>query len=112
MRQQHPHDVTDLRLAPVALLVDARLEELSALDDAQLAEAILFGANQQPHTEPERGEALVAAATHLIDLAGWRAAWDPRGLRLVHHDHTLVLGVSRRLVNWVEGVSGTVGVAG
>jgi hypothetical protein len=105
MRQQHPHDVTDLRLAPVALLVDERLEELSALDDAQLAEAILFGSNRQPHTEAERGEALAAAATHLIDLAGWKAAWDPRGVRLAHHNHSLVLGVSRRLADFVTGAS-------
>jgi hypothetical protein len=103
MRQQHPHDVTDLRLAPVALLVDGRLEELSALDDAQLTEAILFGSNRQPHNEAERGEALVAAATHLIDLAGWRVTWDPRGVRLTHHDHSLVLGVSRRLADFVAG---------
>ena len=103
MRQQHPHDVADLRLAPVALLVDGRLEELTALDDAQLAEAILFGSNRQPHSEAERGEALVAAATHLIDLGGWRAAWDHRGVRLTHDNHSLVLGVSRRLTDFVAG---------
>jgi len=103
MRQQRPHDVTDLRLAPITLLVDARLEELSALDAAQLAEAILFGSNRQPHSEAERGEALVAAATHLIDLAGWRATWDPRGVRLTHDSHSLVLGVSRRLTDFVAG---------
>jgi hypothetical protein len=105
MRQKHPHDVTDLRLAPVALLVDERLEELSALDDAQLTEAILFGSNRQPHSETERGEALVAAATHLIDLAGWRAAWDPRGVRLTHDTHSLVLGVPRRLADFVTGTA-------
>ena len=103
MRQQRPHDVTDLRLAPITLLVDARLEELSALDAAQLAEAILFGSNRQPHSEAERGEALVAAATHLIDLAGWQATWDPRGVRLTHDSHSLVLGVSRRLTDFVAG---------
>ena len=103
MRQQHPHDVADLRLAPVALLVDERLEELSALDDAQLAEAILFGSNRQPHSDAERGEALVAAATHLIDLAGCRATWDPRGVRLTHDSHSLVLGASRQLTDFVAG---------
>ena len=103
MRLQHPHDVTDLRLAPVALQVDKRLEELSALDDAQLADAISFGSNRQPRSEAERGEALAAAATHLVDLAGWRATWDPRGVRLTHDNHTLVLGVSRRLCDFVIG---------
>jgi hypothetical protein len=105
MPQQHPRDVTDLRLAPVALLVDGRLEELAKLDDAQLAEAILFGSNHQPRGAAERGEAVAAAATHLVDLAGWQAAWDPRGLRLTHRRHSLVLGVSSSLANFVAGTA-------
>jgi hypothetical protein len=100
---QHPRDLTDLRLAPVALLVDGRLEELSTLDGAQLADAISFRSNHQPRSEAERGEALAAAATHLVDLTGWQATWDPRGVRLTHGNHTLVLGVSHRLTEYVAG---------
>ena len=88
MRQQHPHDVTDLRLAPVALLVDGRLEPLPQLHVRHRAVG---------------GSTIADLGSHLIDLAGWRVTWDPRGVRLTHHDHSLVLGVSRRLADFVAG---------
>jgi hypothetical protein len=38
-----------------------------------------------------------------VDLAGWQPTWDPRGVRLTHGNHTLVLGVSHRLTEYVAG---------
>jgi hypothetical protein len=40
-----------------------------------------------------REEALIRTVTHLIDGHDWKFSWDPRGLRLTHDAHTLVLGV-------------------
>ncbi len=103
MDQLLPHDVTDLRLAPVALRVDERLDELGTLPPDQLAYRIALETDKDPRTEDQRGRDLVAAATHMIDLAGWTAEWDPRGVRLRHGEHTLVLGVTERLQAYVRG---------
>jgi hypothetical protein len=88
-----PHDVTDLYLAPVVLAVDARIEELSQLDEDQLAHKVAFQSDSQDHTPGMREEALIGTVTYLIDCHGWELSWDPRGLRLTHDAHTLVLGV-------------------
>jgi len=78
-----PHDVTDLYLAPVLLAVDARIEELGKLDKDRLAYEVAL----------EREEALIRTITHLVDPHHWEFSWDPRGLRMTHHAHTLVLGI-------------------
>ena len=44
-------------------------------------------------TRELRDVALLRAVEHLIELHGWNLAWDPRGLRLRHGEHTFVLGV-------------------
>ena len=43
-----PHDITDLYLAPVALKVDARIEELGHLDKDRLAYEVALEMSSTP----------------------------------------------------------------
>jgi hypothetical protein len=99
-----PHDMVDLRLAPVALQVDARLEELGRLSPEALSLRVAIESNREGRTAQQRARDLVASVSHLLDLGGWEPSWDPRGLRLRHREHTLVLGVPATLRDYVEGV--------
>ncbi|MGH3188463.1 MAG: hypothetical protein ACRDOL_14545 [Streptosporangiaceae bacterium] len=97
-----PHDMTDLYLAPVLLAVDARIEELGRLDKERLAYEVALESDSPDFTRPFREEALIRTVTHLIDRHGWELSWDPRGLRLTHDVHTLVLGVPAVFVEYLE----------
>jgi hypothetical protein len=88
-----PRDVTDLYLAPVLLAVDARIEELGKLDKDRLAYEVALESDSPDITRHMREEALIRTITHLIDTHHWEFSWDPRGLRMTHHAHTLVLGI-------------------
>lgn len=96
-----PHDVTDLYLAPVVLAVDARIEELGHLDKDQLAHKVAFQSDSQ-NTRRVSEEALIGTVTYLIDCHGWEFSWDPRGLRLTHDAHTLVLGIPAVFLEYLE----------
>jgi hypothetical protein len=88
-----PHDASDLYLAPVMLAVDAKIEELGKLDKSQLAYEVVLETNSLDITRSMREEALIRTITHLIEPHHWEFSWDPRGLRMTHHEHTFVLGV-------------------
>ena len=88
-----PHDLTDLYLAPVALAVDARIEELGQLDMDRLTYEVALESDSPDYTRQLREEALIRTITHLIDTHDWQFSWDPRGLRLTHETHTFVLGI-------------------
>jgi len=88
-----PHDVTDLYLAPVLLVVDARIEELSKLDKDGLANEVALESNSLDITRHKREEALIRTITHLINTHHWQFSWDPRGVRMTHDAHTFVLGI-------------------
>jgi hypothetical protein len=96
-----PHDIPDLYLAPVALAVDARIEELGRLDAEQLAYEVALESNEPDYTRSMREEAVIRTITHLIDCHDWEFSWDPRGLRMTHEAHTLVLGVPGVIVQYV-----------
>jgi hypothetical protein len=98
-----PHDVTDLYLAPVVLAVDARIEELGQLDNDQLAHKVAFQSDSRDYTPQMREEALIGTITSLIDCHGWELRWDPRGLRLTHDGHTLVLGIPAGFRAYIDG---------
>jgi hypothetical protein len=98
-----PHDVTDLYLSPVVLAVDARIEELGHLSKDQLGYEVALESDSPDFTRRMREEALIRTLTHLIDRHGWDFSWDPRGLRLSHHAHTLVLGIPGVFVAYLEG---------
>ena len=101
-----PHDVTDLYLAPVVLAVDARIEELGQLDADQLAHKVAFQSDSKDYTPHMREEALIGTITSLIECHGWELRWDPRGLRLTHDAHTLVLGTPAGFREYVDGGPG------
>jgi hypothetical protein len=98
-----PHDVTDLYLSPVALAVDARIEELGHLGKDQLDYEIALESDLPGFTRSMREEALIRSVTHLIDRHGWEFSWDPRGLRLSHDAHSLVLGIPVVFAEYLEG---------
>ncbi len=89
---RRPHDPTDLFLAPVALAVDQRLDELSGLRREELAQRVALETNREAHTAEEARHVLVDAVTYLVEMHGWQASWDPRGIRLSHDQYSLVLG--------------------
>lgn len=99
----NPHDPTDLRLAPVALEVDARLRELGALTREDLDFRIALESGADTHTAEMRERGLLVSTTYLIELYGWQPSWDERGLILTHSDHRLTLGLPPSLRQYLEG---------
>jgi hypothetical protein len=97
-----PHDLTDLYLAPVVLAVDARISELGRLDKDRLAYEVALESDSPDYTRAMREEALLRTMTHLIDTHDWDFSWDPRGLRLTHEAHTLVLGIPAVFLEYLE----------
>jgi hypothetical protein len=97
-----PHDATDLYLAPVALAVDTRIEELGHLDKDGLAYEVALESDSPDYTRRIREEALIRTVTHMIECRGWQLSWDPRGLRLTHDAHTLVLGVPAVFLEYLQ----------
>ena len=98
-----PHDVIDLYLSPVVLAVDARIEELGRLGKDQLDYEVALESDLPDFTRSMREEALIRSVTHLIDRHGWEISWDPRGLRLSHDAHSLVLGIPPVFVEYLTG---------
>jgi hypothetical protein len=98
-----PHDVTDLYLAPVLLAVDARIEELGRLDRDGLAYEVALESDVPDFTRQMREEAVIRAITHLVDTHHWEFSWDPRGIRMTHDAHTLVLGLPAIFLDYVAG---------
>jgi hypothetical protein len=107
-----PHDTTDLLLAPVVLALDARISELGRLDPEQLAMHVALTGDTADWTRQLREQALIRAVSHLIDCHGWELSWDPRGLRVSHGGHTVVLGVPRTFAAYLEGAAGGAESAG
>ena len=97
-----PHDIADLYLAPVALAVDARIEELGRLDQEALVYEVGLESDTPDFTRAMREDALIRTVTHLIDLHAWEFSWDPRGLRLTHDEHTFVLGIPAVFAGYLE----------
>ena len=100
-----PHDLADLYLAPVVLTVDTRIEELGRLDGDRLAYEVALESDLPDLTRSMREKALIRTVTHLIDSHDWEFSWDPRGLRLTHDAHTLVLGIPAVFLEYLEGTS-------
>jgi hypothetical protein len=100
---RHPRDVADLYLAPVVLALDARLDELGALDTEELAERVALDADSPDWSLEMRQSGLLRTVEHMIDLHGWTLSWHPRGLRMVHETSSLVLGVPSVFASYLEG---------
>jgi hypothetical protein len=102
---QAPHDFSDLYLAPVALMLDARLEELGKLDADQLAYEVALASDRPDFTRRMREDALIATVRRVIQMHQWTLSWDPRGLRMSHQGHTLVLGVPATFREYLDGAA-------
>ena len=98
-----PHDLTDLYLSPVVLAVDARIEELGRLSKDQLAYDVALESGSPDFTRDMREAALIRTVTHMVDCHGWEFSWDPRGLRLCHEAHALVLGIPAVFAEYLQG---------
>jgi hypothetical protein len=96
-----PHDTTDLLLAPVALAIDARLQELAVLNASSLQQRITWETNMVSWSSEEAGRAVVADVTYLIPTHGWDVSWDARGIRLQHGEHSVVLGAPDNVRDYV-----------
>jgi hypothetical protein len=98
-----PHDISDLYLAPLALEVDARIEELSHLDQERLAYEVALESDTPDFSREMREDGLIRTITHMLETHHWEFSWDPRGLRMTHDAHTLVLGVPAVFVQYLAG---------
>ena len=98
---RRPHDATDLYLAPVTLAVDGRLEELALLSPEALAAEIAISTNDDSGSPAARERAVVSAVTYLLEMHGWNAGMAPRGLRLFHASHSLVLGLPKNVMDYL-----------
>lgn len=92
-----PHDPVDRALAPVALALDERLEELGSLSRDSLDFHIVVESGGDTPTREMRARGLLASAVYLIDLRGWNASWSEPGLQMSHGEHRLALGLPQSL---------------
>jgi len=88
-----PRDLTDLYLSPVAIELDRRLDELSTATASDLELKVALSTDREASLPSARAELFLQSLAHLIPLHGWELAYEPRGVRVRHGDHSLVLGV-------------------
>lgn len=112
MTTRRPHDRTDLLLAPAALDIDDRLQELGELSPAQLAERVSLETNRQPWSRDEAQDCLLSIVTHVIDLHGWQVSFDTRGIRLFHGGHSIALGVPAVFGTYLDAIPAEPGAVG
>lgn len=98
-----PHDVTDLFLSPVVLDLDRQLAAYDGLTDEEIALRIVLATNREPDSAEERSALALQAVTHVVTTHGWEVNWAPRGLRVSHDNHELVLGVPESLSRYLSG---------
>ena len=98
-----PHDLTDLRLAPVALAVDRRIDHLARLAPHELAFQVAVASDLADWTREMREEALLRTVRSGIDLHGWEVAFIDRGIQLSHGPHRVVLGVPESFASYLAG---------
>jgi hypothetical protein len=103
-----PHDISDLHLAPVVLAVDGRIQALGLLHVDELTKRVALERNATGLTRDKRIADLLETVSRFIDCHGWTLAWDPRGIRLSHGPHSVVLGIGPSVVEYVEGKGSSV----
>lgn len=96
-----PHDATDLRLAPLLLALEDRIAELGVLDVEELGHRVALDSDRAGRTPQMRRSTLLQSITRDIDCHGWELTWDPRGLRVSHAQHSVVLGVPAVFADYV-----------
>jgi hypothetical protein len=88
-----PHNIADLYLAPVTLGIEAELDILVGKTEHDVLRYIALATNHEPRNVAERRADFIEAVTHLQEMHGWQASWDPRGLRLANDERSVVLGL-------------------
>lgn len=101
-----PHDVDDLRLAPMVLQLEDRLTELGALSQDELRYRVGLDSDLPDWDEERRQQALLRSVERRVDLGGWQLSWDPRGLRAAHGTHHVVLGLPESMIDYLKGAVG------
>ena len=96
-----PHDLDDLLLAPVALQVEDRLVELGALGRDELPSRLALDSDLPGWDVERRTQQVLVSVRRDLELHGWELSWDPRGIRLRHGVHALLLGLPASLVDYV-----------
>lgn len=99
---EKPRDVADLYLVPLMLELDSRLESFGLLEMDALSFEISLETNREPQNSEQRRAVVLDALTRNTDLHGWRVSWDPRGLRLAHGNHTVVLGLPANVRSYLD----------
>ena len=98
-----PRDRSDIYLAPVALAADARLEELGRLPFGEMITIVEGVADYPVIYRTLREAALIDAVRAAIPCHGWAFSVEPRGLRLTHREHSVVLGLPASLTAYLDG---------
>jgi hypothetical protein len=98
-----PRDLTDLYLSPVAIELDHRLDELTDATVRDLELKIALSTDREASAPEARVELFLAALAHFVPLHGWELAYEARGVRVRHGEHSLVLGVPDCVREYVEG---------
>lgn len=88
-----PNDRIDLLLVPVALEIDSRLQSLGEMDADALSFRVALEGNVELSNSSAIHEGVIQACTNGINMHHWLASIDPRGLRISHDEHTMVLGI-------------------
>lgn len=97
-----PHDTADLALAPVVIRLDREIGMYSGLTQEEVVERIAAEPDSQASSFPARRAALLRALTQFVDLHGWDARINDRGLRLSHGDNAVTIGFPRSLRTYLE----------
>ena len=97
-----PHDPADLALAPVVLALDAHLEHLGTLSPAEVAFQVTLQTNAEPQTGDDRRAGLLEVIAANVEMHGWQAAWDARGLAISHSDRRVVLGLPPSVLSYLD----------
>ncbi|MBX6748376.1 MAG: hypothetical protein IRY85_01695 [Micromonosporaceae bacterium] len=97
-----PHDITDLYLAPVVLAIDAELEALRGKSYDDILMYVALATNREPRTRIEKRKYFIEAVTKFHELHGWEVTCHPRGLRLTHDGHQIVLGLPPAVYSYLE----------
>jgi hypothetical protein len=96
-----PHDLADLYLAPVALGIEARIEELGKLSIDELALEVALASDTPDWSRRWREEALVATIEHLLDLHGWSLVIEDHALRLFHRGRKVLIAMPTRFEEYL-----------
>jgi hypothetical protein len=100
-----PKDRTDLQLAPVVLALDRRLDEFELFDLRGLEQRVRLDNGEPATGHAARRAAVLGSLTAGLDMHGWTATWNGRGLRIVHQHHHVTLGIPATFTAYIDGRS-------